>query len=276
MTEIYLQMRKGAAHENIEDSALLSFDGNFKIRNIECREHFNCKNPMLFAVADGVGGLKGGDQASTFVLNSLKERAIKALENNFETEAEIENIVLNNTPIDAERFEQVGDILLKSLNKELLDYSSSMGEFKSMATTLTSLVFKGDGYGLIHTGNTRISSLNGVFLRQLTHDHTNYQNLLDMGQFDAADNCSRNIISSCLGSGSNYLNQIQVKLFEAKNNVKYFMLTSDGIHEYVEDSFVEDLLANQDIDDLEKTDLLMEESLKHGSTDDKTILLIKV
>ena len=52
-------------------------------------------------------------------------------------------------------------------------------------------------------------------------------------------------------------------------------MTSDGIHEYVDLDFLEDTLSRSDISELDKTDLIIKESLKNNSEDDKSIVIIK-
>ena len=54
-----------------------------------------------------------------------------------------------------------------------------------------------------------------------------------------------------------------------------FIMTSDGIHEYVDLDFLEDTLSRSDISELDKTDLIIKEALKNNSEDDKSIVIIK-
>ena len=54
-----------------------------------------------------------------------------------------------------------------------------------------------------------------------------------------------------------------------------FIMTSDGIHEYVDLDFLEDTLSRSDITELDKTDLIIKEALKNNSEDDKSIVIIK-
>ena len=54
------------------------------------------------------------------------------------------------------------------------------------------------------------------------------------------------------------------------------ILTSDGIHDYVDIDFMEDTLNRDDLSLGEKADLLILQALKLESEDDKTVLIVEL
>ena len=56
----------------------------------------------------------------------------------------------------------------------------------------------------------------------------------------------------------------------------YFLLCSDGLHGYVEDSVIEKVLKDSRLDAKKKQQRLMDLSLLAGGLDNITVLLIKM
>lgn len=71
------------------------------------------------------------------------------------------------------------------------------------------------------------------------------------------------------------MRNLDVKAFYEEKIPSGFIMTSDGIHEYVDLDFLEDTLSRSDISELDKTDLIIKEALKNNSEDDKSIVIIK-
>lgn len=151
----------------------------------------------------------------------------------------------------------------------------SIPEKSDMATTLTCVVAAKDGYYLIHAGNTRLYAMQGSYLKQLTIDHTTYNWLIECGQYEAAETCRKSEINCCFGGGSQrYANRLVIeKVFEG-----YFpdtlILTSDGIHDFVNLDCMENALSS-DGSDFDATQTITDEARKNGSTDDTTIIILR-
>ena len=169
--------------------------------------------PAVIAVADGVGGNYGGEMA-----------AFKA----------VEGIRAFN------RFSllEKGDIesTLDKINREIVEYGDEHLEYENMATTLTGIYFKVDGQILFHVGNTRAYLISGEYLTRCTKDHTAVQEAIDSRQL--INDIKSNIITACMGDGDELAMQKQLvventEVFLESGNV--LMLTSDGIHDYLND-----------------------------------------
>lgn len=210
-------------------------------------------DPLVrLGIADGVGGNSGGANASRYISSEI-------IHTNFSdmSQADIEHFVSN-------------------LNIKLIEYAKKIPGEETMATTLTSIVQAADGYYLIHAGNTRLYVLQGSYLKQVTHDQTTYQWLLNLGQRDVAERCNRYEINCCLGGGnSQYAKNILVEKVFAGSFPNTIFMTSDGIHEFVDLDTMEALIKECTSDRI-LIEQLMELATKNGSTDDKTVIIVRM
>ena len=213
---------KGKDKEICEDSALI---GESVIYDNELQLALNV--PTVIGVADGVGGNLGGELASQFLLEKL----------------------LNCTITDYS--EDYIRTLLCDINKELLSYADCTVDKKQMATTLTGLILNESDLFYVQSGNSRLYVMQGNYLKQVTKDQTTYQWLKDCGNDEVAEACNKNEIMGCFGGGNSaYVESLVVNRIENRTNAKTFLLTSDGIHEFVDIDDMEELLMS-DLDDME-------------------------
>lgn len=236
----------GSNKQECEDSAF--FNGLLKEKRIvECTDNtLSC-----VGVTDGVGGNVGGRIASRYIAHQICQADFRSM-----TQQDIHTFVTD-------------------INENLINHAASIPDKSEMATTLTCVVAAKDGYYLIHAGNTRLYVVQGSYLKQLTVDHTTYNWLMECGQYEAAESCRKSEINCCFGGGSqHYANRLVVeKVFD-----DYFpdtlILTSDGIHDFVDIDFMENALSSNDSDsDAART--IVEEARKNGSTDDTTIIILR-
>lgn len=252
--KVTYQMLIGVGKEECEDSALI-FDHKHDQVIHDQKESLELKTPMIIAIADGVGGNPGGRDASTFALTKLKEMFHDL-----------------KTPFKEELIKEK----IKDLNRSLVEYSAPLGEKDNMATTFTALFFDEEKMILAHTGNTRLNAFNNGFLKQLNTDHSTYQYYLELGNFEAAENCNHSEIYSFLGGGDvNGMRRLEIKAIPFDQLPNSLILTSDGIHEYVELDDFEAILDDASITTIEKTSKLIQKALENLSGDDKTVVIIE-
>lgn len=98
---------------------------------------------------------------------------------------------------------------------------------------------------------------------------------MDCGNEEAAESCNKNEIRCCFGGGTEkYLGQLLVKSIEKCSNISTMLLTSDGIHEYVDMDTLEELLTSGD-SDLDIVRKMCQTAEDNGSKDDRTAVLIR-
>ncbi|RBA23313.1 bifunctional protein-serine/threonine kinase/phosphatase [Herminiimonas fonticola] len=106
---------------------------------------------MIAAIADGVSGNEGGREASEYTIRGL-------LSDYYATS--------DTWPVT-----QSLDRVLKAINSWVQHQGSIRAELAGMATTLTSLVLRGNFYYFAHVGDTRLYLLRKGVLTRLTADH---------------------------------------------------------------------------------------------------------
>jgi len=236
--KVFAATNKGQLKDENEDRLIIN-------KTILANGSFFCDIPNGFvAVADGVGGNNAGGVASHFVAYKLGECS----------------------DLCAER--------LKKINSELIEFSNSDSSLNKMATTLSGVAFQDKRTMIFHIGNTRVYSLmNGKYLKQLTRDDTTLEYLLLTGKLakeEAAHFDRKNEITACFGAGDP--NLLCVKMFDISENVTVYMLTTDGIHDYISIDDMEDVFAeNKDFGTVCKR--MIDLAVEHGSQDDLSILI---
>lgn len=197
-------------------------------------------------IADGVGGNNAGAVASHFVANHVGK--------------------LNECT--KEQF--------TAINRDLITASQTDKQVNKMATTLSGVYMTADTAQCVHIGNTRVYSVQSrKYLKQLTVDDTTLNHLLSTGQLtseDAKQFAHKNEIIACFGAGNESL--FDIKIFDiSKNASQMYLLTSDGIHDYVTIDELEDILS-------ECNDLMLSckrianRSVQNGSMDDISVVII--
>ena len=214
-------------------------------------------------VADGMGGMAGGDVASRLALSKLIELIVDtsdwtlALQHHKDVTTVLERMT--------ERFIQIDDILRKEADND--------HRLLGMGTTLTVAGALGNNLILGHVGDSRAYLLQDDKLRQLTTDHTLAQALIDAGVAqpdDPASRSMRHVLTAAIGSLGEQVDP-QVQRFKLYGGDK-LLLCTDGLTEMVDDATIAQVMreakpaqsACQDLVDL---------SLSGGGTDNVTVVL---
>ena len=196
-------------------------------------------SPKIIGISDGVGGNAGGELASQF----LCERAMLLTE---------------------------GELLHSAtdLNESLLRYASEIKEKEKMAATFSAVILSEDTR-ILHIGNTRIYAVQGGYLKQLTTDHTTYNHLKFRGLYEEAERCNKSELVSCFGGGTNRLFCPDIEIV----TVNKMVMTSDGIHDYVDIDRMEDIICSEK-NCQEKCYEIFNIASDSGSCDDMSIVLV--
>ena len=237
---IYVSTYAGKRHRISEDAVLVGSNGF-----IDTFEVLPMPEHGFICVADGVGGNRGGDRASQFVLRELSEHR------------------------DTANKDLVG--LLKGINGRLIATAAFDGSAVDMATTLTGFFINNGQFKLVHVGNTRAYIKQGKHLKQITSDHTTYNWLLNSGQVEAAKKCNKNEITNCFG-GNNPALLAKLRVSECQQ-FAFALLTSDGVHEYVDLDTLEAIIAGEGaLSDM--CEEIAQCAMSAGSEDDISVAII--
>ncbi len=141
-------------------------------------------SPNLLVVADGMGGAAAGDLASAVAAKEARD---------------------GNRRLDDEHLLEHMAGIVQRANDKLADLIESDPELDGMGTTFSGAAFSGTLLGIAHIGDSRGYLLRDGELRQLTHDHSWVQSLIDEGRItpeQAATHPHRSLILKVLnGAG---------------------------------------------------------------------------
>ena len=239
--KVYAYMERGAGKLFSEDT-MLANGSILKEGFYSFETTGNC-----VAIADGVGGNAGGREASEYVLDRCR--------NELTTEDPRTTIL--------------------SINDGLLGFAKSVLGMEQMATTLSAILFSDSApVKLIHVGNTRVSAIQGEYTKQLTKDHTTVELLRARGDYDAAERAPQNEITSCMGAGTP-ARIAQLQIIGIEKEYSGYVITSDGIHDYMDVEDIEDFISRGDWSK-QAFERLSQKAKDNGSDDDKSIIIVKV
>lgn len=244
--QITVQTIAGKSKQNSDDSVVVS--GNVFYETLTCIE---TETLQFVSICDGVGGNAGGKKASLFVSEKLATTSCDSMD-----ECGLKSF-------------------FSKLNRELIDYAKTFPQEKNMATTCTALINSQLGFYLVHVGNCRLYKLQGIYLKQLSSDQTIHQLLKTCAVFEESDLTNKNEIYACMGGGSDdYCSSLVVKKLGDSYKNELLILTSDGIHDYLTEEELEQILINSDNDEC-ATRNIIEMAREKGSSDDCSIVIIR-
>ncbi|MGI6635721.1 MAG: Stp1/IreP family PP2C-type Ser/Thr phosphatase [Christensenellales bacterium] len=204
----------------------------------------------LYAVADGMGGHRGGDVASAMAIEGL---------------AQLQN---------AEPGEQAIRTCFSAINQAIHDRQEAEEALQGMGTTLTLLWETDDSMLLGHVGDSRAYLYRQGRLYQVSRDHSLVGELLRTGVIDkeaAREYPYRHIITRAVGTDSRLACDTAVMDKLAGDR---WLLCSDGLTDHVMDEEIQRCLALEDMD--AGADELMELALDAGGQDNITLVLLEV
>ncbi|MDM5198821.1 Stp1/IreP family PP2C-type Ser/Thr phosphatase [Fictibacillus enclensis] len=217
-------------------------------------EHF------LALIADGMGGHKAGDVASSKTIQ-LFEKAWNSI-----SEDEIE------TPVKAEEW------LLKtvtSTNLELFQYANSNADCNGMGTTLVGTLCTPSYLTILHIGDSRVYYFSVNKLIQKTEDHTLVNELVRSGQLsetEAENHPRKNVILRALGTDDVIEVDIQTISWGEGDLV---LLCSDGLSNKVSRDMMESIVSDDSLSLDQKADRLVNLANEAGGEDNITIGLVR-
>lgn len=207
----------------------------------------------LFVVADGVGGNRAGEVASSQAAQALSKAYYGSRA---------------SRPANALRE------AFKQANLHVCDLSHSNPEYRRMETTLSALVLTGNQALVGHIGDTRIYRVRDERIEQLTTDHSEVGELVRMRLIspdEARHHPRRNIITRSIGS--DLFIQVDFYNYEVQPGDS-FLLCSDGLWEPVEDLEIARIVSSNSAD--EACRQLIELSLLRESGDNMSVQVIKI
>jgi protein phosphatase len=218
----------------------------------------------LFIVADGMGGMAGGDVASRLAISLTLKLTHRSEKLGFQINQLAAHDLLERMNRD-----------LQEVDRTLTEWSEADRRLLGMGTTFTAAYSMGVDLSIIHLGDSRVYLCRHGSLQQLTKDHTVAQALADAGYISRAEvhrHAKRNVLTKYLGGHNGNVKADLLRLRLA--NGDRLLLCSDGLTEMVNDSIIARILDSHE-STREATQALLEASLERGGQDNITIIVAR-
>ncbi|MBT1002533.1 serine/threonine-protein phosphatase [Paenarthrobacter sp. DKR-5] len=219
------------------------------LRRLINEDSLLARNP-LFAVADGMGGHEAGEVASRLCVEALAASALLT------GHTRAEDVALALAAGDASIREATGS---------------------RAGTTVTGVVLveeSGNPYWLFfNVGDSRCYRLRGGGLEQITVDHSEVQELVDLGRITPAQalvHPRRHVVTRALGTGSDAEADFWLNPVEDGDRI---LICSDGLTSEVPDEEIARILA--EVHDAGRAcEELVQAALRSGGRDNITVIVV--
>jgi len=209
----------------------------------------------LFAVADGMGGHRGGEVASATALGPLAELDGRRFGGSEATLAALTDAVVR-------------------ANLEVSRRSNDDPDLHGMGTTLTAVLVEDGVAHLVHVGDSRAYLVRGDSFVQLTEDHTLVQALLDQGRItpdQIATHPHRSVITRAVGVAEDVdVDGLRLTLRDGDRLV----LCSDGLSGVVDDATIASTVRGHDPE--AAVSALVDAANTAGGPDNVTVVIVAV
>lgn len=215
----------------------------------------------IYAVADGMGGHQDGAVASKLAVRS----AVRQLLEDFNTETA-------DTDEDMpETYQQWLHHAVSVANQVV--HQQSEERRTTIGTTLVMAIVVGHQVHIASVGDSRAYLVSASGLRQLTHDHSFVQQLMDIGQItpeEAKTHPYRNVLTQSIGA--------EAKVTEDQSNEilsddDYLLLCSDGLFRELDDSQIVNVIRQHNTPQA-ACEALLEAANKAGGSDNIAVVLV--
>lgn len=217
----------------------------------------NDNNEILMAVADGMGGHKAGEVASSITITHIGKR--------FRELGSVGN------KEDAVTF--IKDVVSEA-NVLIYKYTESHPESTGMGTTIVLALLTEDYLLFGNIGDSSGFAIKNKKLHKVTTDHTLVNLLVKSGELteeEAKDHPRKNVLMKALGAQ----NTVEMDVIEVEKNIEGILLCSDGLTNMLDTEQINKILQ-EDLDIEEKLQKLIYKSNNRGGSDNISVALLEL
>ncbi len=216
----------------------------------------NNSGEILMAVADGMGGHKGGEIASSIAITHIGKRFIDT------------SSVGNKE--DAINFLKE---IVSEANMLLYRYTEDNPESVGMGTTIVMALLTDEFLLFGNIGDSSGFVIKNKKLYKITNDHTLVNLLVKSGEIteeEAKEHPRKNVLMRALGANMT----VEMDVFDVERDVSGILLCSDGLTNMLDESGIETVL-NSDIDIDAKVQKLINKANNRGGTDNISVAYLQ-
>ena len=216
----------------------------------------NESEEILMAVADGMGGHKGGEIASSIAITHISKRFADSIKVGDKEEAI--NFLKE---------------VVSEANMLLYKYTEDNPESVGMGTTIVIALLTKDYLLFGNIGDSSGFVIKDKKLYKITSDHTLVNLLVKSGEIteeEAKDHPRKNVLMRALGANIT----VEMDVFDVERDVEAILLCSDGLTNMLDEKQIETVL-DSDIDIDAKVQKLINKANNRGGTDNISVAYLE-
>ena len=216
----------------------------------------NQNDDYLLAVADGMGGHRCGEVASSIAISYLGKHFQETFRNMNKEDA-------------VEWIRQS----VKEINRLIFNHAEEHPESKGMGTTLVLAISTNDYVLFGNIGDSSGFAMKDNHIHKITYDHTLVNLLVTAGELteeEAKDHPKRNVLMKALGAND----PVEIDIFDCDIEVSDILLCSDGLTNMLDQESIERvLLSDYSVED--KVIRLIKKAINRGGTDNVSVAYLE-
>ena len=218
----------------------------------------NASNEYLLMVADGMGGHRAGEVASSLAVTHFGKR-------------------FSNTPSIGSKFQAVNWIndIACEVNNEIIEYAKKYPNAKGLGTTLVLALLTKEYLIFGNIGDSTGYVLKNGQMHQVTKPHSLVNLLVETGQLteeEAKYHPKKNVLMKALGA----MEKVELDIFDVDLSVDAVLLCSDGLTNMLNDEQIEKVLNDTTLTVEEKVIKLIRKCNARGGQDNVSIAYLQI
>ena len=216
----------------------------------------NLSGDYLLMVADGMGGHKAGEVASSMAVTTIGSRfqSLSSLGNKMDAITWLKEII-------------------EEVNTNIIKYAEEHINAVGLGTTLVCAILSKDYLIFANIGDSSGFVYKKGVLYKVTKDHTLVNILVESGELrkeEAENHPQKNVLMKALGAAE----KVEPDIFDVETTVDGIFLCSDGLTNMVSKEQIERVLNDEELDINEKVDKLILKSNLRGGNDNISIAFL--
>ena len=216
----------------------------------------NLSGDYLLMVADGMGGHKAGEVASSMAVTTIGSRfqSLSSLGNKMDAITWLKEII-------------------EEVNTNIIKYAEEHINAVGLGTTLVCAILSKDYLIFANIGDSSGFVYKKGVLYKVTKDHTLVNILVESGELrkeEAENHPQKNVLMKALGAAE----KVEPDIFDVETTVDGIFLCSDGLTNMVTKEQIEKVLNDENLDIEEKVDKLILKSNLRGGNDNISVALL--
>lgn len=213
----------------------------------------NDSGEYLMIVADGMGGHRAGEVASSMVVTHLGSRF-----------ASIHSV---GSKLDAVNWLNSN---ITEINENIIKYAESNKDSQGMGTTVVLALLTSEFLMFGNIGDSSGFVIKNGKIHKVTKDHTLVNLLVAAGDLtpeEALFHPKKNVLMKALGAGE----KVELDIFDVDMTAEAILLCSDGLTNMLTKEQIEKVLDDEELDIEEKVIKLVRKSNARGGTDNISV-----